>query len=126
MNLGFIGIGNIVSDVITGIGKSKIKYKNIIISPRNKKKALYLKKYFKRVIIAKNNQEVINKEREPEQLLDCEVLRPLGRWSHPWRSCRPQWPRTFQPHRGPWPGERWCGRQYGSSQGRRIHKRYKA
>ena len=61
MNLGFIGIGNIVSDVITGIGKSKIKYKNIIISPRNKKKALYLKKYFKRVIIAKNNQEVINK-----------------------------------------------------------------
>ena len=39
----------------------KIKYKNIIISPRNKKKALYLKKYFKRVIIAKDNQEVINK-----------------------------------------------------------------
>ncbi len=61
MNLGFIGIGNIVSDVITGISKSKIKYKYIIISPRNKKKALFLKKYFKRVIIAKNNQEVINK-----------------------------------------------------------------
>ena len=61
MNLGFIGIGNIVSDVIAGISKSKIKYKNIIISPRNKKKALYLKKYFKRVIIAKDNQEVINK-----------------------------------------------------------------
>ena len=39
----------------------QIKYKNIIISPRNKKKALYLKKYFKRVIIAKDNQEVINK-----------------------------------------------------------------
>ena len=61
MNLGFIGIGNIVSDVITGISKSKIKYKNLIISPRNKKKALFLKKYFKRIIIAKNNQEVINK-----------------------------------------------------------------
>ena len=61
MNLGFIGTGNIVSDVITGISKSKIKYKNIIISPRNKKKALYLKKYFKKVIIAKDNQEVINK-----------------------------------------------------------------
>ena len=61
MNLGFIGTGNIVSDVIIGITKSKIKYKKIIISPRNKKKALYLKKYFKKVIIAKDNQEVINK-----------------------------------------------------------------
>ncbi len=61
MKLGFIGTGNIVSDVIFGISKSKIKYKRIIISPRNKKKALYLKKYFKRVIIAKDNQEVINK-----------------------------------------------------------------
>ena len=61
MNLGFIGTGNIVSDVIIGISNSKIKYKKIIISPRNKKKALYLKKYFKKVIIAKNNQEVINK-----------------------------------------------------------------
>ncbi len=61
MNLGFIGTGNIVSDVIFGISKSKIKYKKIIISPRNKKKALYLKRYLKKVIIAKNNQEVINK-----------------------------------------------------------------
>ena len=61
MKLGFIGTGNIVSDVIFGISKSKIKYKKIIISPRNKKKALYLKKYFKRVIIAKDNQEVINR-----------------------------------------------------------------
>ena len=61
MKLGFIGTGNIVSDVIFGISKSKIKYKKIIISPRNKKKALYLKKYLKRVIIAKDNQEVINK-----------------------------------------------------------------
>ena len=60
MNLGFIGTGNIVSDVITGISKSKIKYKKIIISPRNKKKALYLKKYFKKVIIAKDNQDVID------------------------------------------------------------------
>ena len=44
MNLGFIGTGNIVSDVVTGICKSKISYKKIIISPRNKKKALNLKK----------------------------------------------------------------------------------
>ena len=61
MNLGFIGTGNIVSDVIIGISKSKIKYKKIIISPRNKKKALYLKKNLKNIIIAKNNQDVVNK-----------------------------------------------------------------
>ena len=60
MNLGFIGTGNIVSDVVFGISNSKIKYKKIILSPRNKKKALYLKKNLKKVIIAKNNQEVIN------------------------------------------------------------------
>ena len=60
MKLGFIGTGNIVSDVIIGINKSKIKYKKIIISPRNKKRALYLKKKFKKVIIAKDNQEIIN------------------------------------------------------------------
>ena len=60
MNLGFIGTGNIVSDVITGISKSKFSYKKIIVSPRNKKKARYLKKKFKRIMIAKNNQTVID------------------------------------------------------------------
>ena len=44
MNYGFIGTGNIVSDVITGMNESKIKYKKIIISPRNQKKASQLKK----------------------------------------------------------------------------------
>ena len=61
MKLGFIGTGNITSDVITGICRSDLKFKQIIISPRNKKKAKKLKKKFKRVIIAKNNQEVVNK-----------------------------------------------------------------
>ena len=37
MNLGFIGTGKIASSVITGICQSKITYKKIIISPRNKK-----------------------------------------------------------------------------------------
>ena len=60
MNLGFIGTGNIVSDVVTGISKSKISYKKIIISPRNKKKAQYLKKKFNKIIIAKDNQAVID------------------------------------------------------------------
>ena len=56
MNYGFIGTGNIVSDVITGMHVSKTKYKKIIISPRNQKKAKQLKKKFKKIIIAKNNQ----------------------------------------------------------------------
>ena len=37
MNLGFVGTGKIASSVITGICKSKISYKKIVISPRNKK-----------------------------------------------------------------------------------------
>ena len=61
MILGFIGTGNIVSDVVTGICNSKIKFKKIIVSPRNKEKAKKLKKKFKKVIIAKNNQDVVNK-----------------------------------------------------------------
>ncbi len=61
MKLGFIGTGNISSDVITGICRSNLKFKQIIISPRNKKKAKKLEKEFKKVKIAKNNQEVVNK-----------------------------------------------------------------
>ena len=60
MKLGFSGTGNIVSDVITGMNDSKIRYKKIIISPRNKKKAYQLKKKFKKITVAKNNQSVIN------------------------------------------------------------------
>ena len=61
MKLGFIGTGNISCDVITGICNSKISFKRILVSPRNKKKAQKLKKKFKKVDIAKNNQEVIDK-----------------------------------------------------------------
>ena len=60
MKLGFIGTGKIASSVIIGICNSKIKYKQILISPRNLKVANNLKKNFKRIIIAKNNQEIVN------------------------------------------------------------------
>ena len=60
MRLGFIGTGKIASSVITGICNSSIIYKNIIISPRNRKIANNLKKRFKKIKIAKNNQEIIN------------------------------------------------------------------
>ena len=61
MKLGFIGTGKIASSVILGICKSKIKFRQIIVSPRNKRIANNLKKKFKKVSIAKNNQDVINK-----------------------------------------------------------------
>ena len=60
MRLGFIGIGNIATDVIEGFVKSKTKYNRITLSPRNKTKSKYIKNKFKRIFIAKNNQEVID------------------------------------------------------------------
>ena len=60
MKLGFIGTGKIASSVITGICKSKITFERIVVSPRNKIIAKKLSKQFKKVIIAKNNQEIIN------------------------------------------------------------------
>ena len=61
MNLGFIGTGKIASSVITGICTSKISFNKIIISPRNKSIAKNLKQKFKKVIIAKNNQQIVDK-----------------------------------------------------------------
>ena len=61
MNIGFIGTGKIASSVIIGICKSNIKYNKIIISPRNKKIAQSLKKRFKKILISKTNQEIVDK-----------------------------------------------------------------
>ena len=60
MKLGFIGTGKITSSVVTGICWSKISYKKIYLSPRNKEIAKKLKKKYRKILIAKNNQEVIN------------------------------------------------------------------
>ena len=61
MRLGFIGTGKIASSVITGICTSKISFRKIIVSPRNRNTAQKLKKKFKKVIIAKTNQEIVDK-----------------------------------------------------------------
>ena len=60
MKLGFIGTGKIASSVITGIFKSNMSFSKIIISKRNKFIAQKLTKNFKRVSIAKNNQEIVD------------------------------------------------------------------
>ena len=60
MKLGFIGTGKIASSVITGIFSSKITFTKILISSRNKLIATKLKKKFTKIIIAKNNQEIVD------------------------------------------------------------------
>ena len=60
MKLGFIGVGKIAYSVIQGIISSKIKYKEIILSHRSKIISKKIKKKFRKIKIAKNNQEVIN------------------------------------------------------------------
>ena len=61
MNLGFIGTGTIASSVTTGIFKSKISFKKIYISRRNKKNSQKLKKKYSKIFIAKTNQDIVDK-----------------------------------------------------------------
>ena len=61
MRLGFIGTGKIAFSVITGICTSKISFQKIFVSPRNRNIAKKLKKKFRKVNIAKSNQEVVDK-----------------------------------------------------------------
>jgi len=60
MRLGFIGTGKIASSVITGVCNSKISFNKILISPRNRSIAQKLRRKFRKVSIAKNNQEIVN------------------------------------------------------------------
>ena len=57
MKLGFIGTGKITSSVVTGICRSNISFKKILLSPRNRNVAKKLKKQSRKVSIAKNNQD---------------------------------------------------------------------
>ena len=61
MILGFLGTGHITSSVIEGIFKSKLKIKKIYLSHRNVLIAKKLSKRFKKIIIAENNQQLIDK-----------------------------------------------------------------
>ena len=61
MKLGFIGTGKISFAVITGICTSKISFQKILVSPRNSNIAQKLKKRFRKVYIAKTNQEIVDK-----------------------------------------------------------------
>ncbi len=60
MKLGFIGTGKITSSVVSGICRSNLSFKKILLSPRNRSIAKKLMKNFKKVSIANNNQEILN------------------------------------------------------------------
>ncbi len=60
MKLGFIGTGKITASVVTGICRSNLSFNKIILSPRSKSVSQTLKKKFKKISIAKNNQEILN------------------------------------------------------------------
>ena len=60
MNLGFIGSGQIAKATILGILGSNLKINKIYISKRNKKISSLLSKKSKKIIVLKDNQEIIN------------------------------------------------------------------
>ena len=61
MKLGFIGTGKIASSVVTGICTSRISFQKILISPRYRNISRKLQTRFKKVSIAKTNQEIVDK-----------------------------------------------------------------
>ena len=61
MKLGFIGTGHITKAVVEGILGSKIKFKKIYLSKRNKKISSELSRKSKKIAVINNNQEIINK-----------------------------------------------------------------
>ena len=60
MKLGFIGTGEITKSVILGIINSRIKFKKIFISKRNKKISKFLKDKSNKITILNDNQDIIN------------------------------------------------------------------
>ena len=60
MKLGFIGTGKITSSVVTGICRSNLSFNKIVLSPRSRSVAQKLKKKFRKISIAKNNQDILN------------------------------------------------------------------
>ena len=60
MKIGFLGTGHITSSVIEGILKSKLKIKKIYISPRNRLISKKLSRKFKKIVISRNNQQLID------------------------------------------------------------------
>ena len=61
MKIGFIGTGQIAKATILGILGSNLRINKIYISQRNKKISKQLRKKSKKIVILKDNQEIISK-----------------------------------------------------------------
>ena len=61
MKIGFIGTGEITKAVVSGILSSSLNINKIYLSERNKKISKKLKSKSKKIVVIKNNQEIINK-----------------------------------------------------------------
>tara|TARA_Y100000590_G_scaffold4287_1_gene5683 strand:- start:272 stop:1042 length:771 start_codon:yes stop_codon:yes gene_type:complete len=61
MKIGFIGTGEITKSVVLGILGSKIKFNKLYLSKRNIKISHYLKKLNRKIIVLKDNQDIIDK-----------------------------------------------------------------
>jgi pyrroline-5-carboxylate reductase len=61
MKLGFIGVGKIATSVIEGIFNAKINIREVILSPKNRQNANSLRNKFKKIKIAKSNQDVLDR-----------------------------------------------------------------
>ena len=61
MKLGFIGVGKIATSVIEGIFNAKINIREIILSPKNRQNTNSLRNKFKKIKIAKSNQDVLDR-----------------------------------------------------------------
>jgi pyrroline-5-carboxylate reductase len=60
MNLGFVGIGEITSAMVTGLSSSDAEPRSIRLSPRNLEVATDLANRFRNVSIASSNQDVLD------------------------------------------------------------------
>jgi pyrroline-5-carboxylate reductase len=60
MTVGFIGVGHIVTAIVTGICSHSLTPERVLLSPRNSKNATALSKQFTNVLTADDNQEVID------------------------------------------------------------------
>ncbi|UNE55013.1 pyrroline-5-carboxylate reductase [Bartonella machadoae] len=81
MKIGFLGTGKISTSMIDGLMKSKFDVSSLLISPRNAQMAEHLSLKYDRVIIAENNQALLDMSDcvflcLPNQIAE-EVLRSL-------------------------------------------------
>ncbi|WP_019218999.1 pyrroline-5-carboxylate reductase [Bartonella florencae] len=60
MKIGFLGTGKISASMVDGLMRSKFDVSSVIISPRNAQRAEQLSHHYDKVVIAENNQALLD------------------------------------------------------------------